>query len=169
MFGAASTKEAKYQLIYQDKPFSVRKYQPVMIAEVTIQGKTYSDISGKAFSMLFQYISGQNSAKDKISMTTPVVIQPKNTGQKISMTAPVLINSQAKDIWTMSFILPSTYTPETTPKPLNPLIKIYQRPKMEFAVVRFRGRLSEESKRIQNKKLRAWAKSAGYNLAGEPL
>lgn len=169
VFGVSSTKEAKYQTVYKDKVFSVRNYEPVMIAEVTLPGKTYAQVSGKAFSMLFQYISGKNSTQGEIAMTTPVVSQQTSSSEKISMTTPVLVDSKTKDAWTMAFVLPEKYTPKNTPKPLNSEVKIFERPEMKVAVIQFSGTLTPDSKAKNMDKLRTWAKSKNYVLTGKAI
>lgn len=86
---------------------------------------------------------------EKIAMTAPVlqqqnekppmtapVLQQQN--EKISMTAPVL-QQMERASWVIKFVMPSQYTIETLPKPINPAVKIVSIP-MEYQVaIRFSG------------------------------
>lgn len=167
VFGVATTEQAKYKVIDQDDQFSVRQYEPVVIAEVTVNDKSYDEASNKGFRMLFDYISGDNVAKQKISMTAPVTSKPQST--KIDMTAPVLINQNQPDQWRIAFVMPSDFTLANTPKPTNDQITIKQRPQMEVAVKRFSGFLDDESITTNTKALEKWMKSKELKASGAPV
>ena len=63
----------KYETLYSQDNFEVRKYEPVLKA------KTYSDKgSNNNFGKLFRYISGYNEKNQKISMTTPVYMKQES-------------------------------------------------------------------------------------------
>lgn len=104
-----STPQAKYQDIKKEDNFSVRVYEPVVEAQMTVEGKDYKSAVNKGFRELFKYITGSNIAKQKISMTAPVLI--KDNEQDIEMTAPVLINNNKQDnSWTIAFVMPAEMT-----------------------------------------------------------
>lgn len=76
---------------------------------MTVEGKDYKSAVNKGFRELFKYITGSNIAKQKISMTAPVLI--KDNEQDIEMTAPVLINNNKQDnSWTIAFVMPAEMT-----------------------------------------------------------
>jgi effector-binding domain-containing protein len=66
-------------------------------------------------------------------MTTPVV------SQQIAMTSPVI-----SDTGSMAFVMPSEYTLETTPEPIDINVKISEVPSRLVAVLRFSGSWSEK-------------------------
>ena len=106
------------------KDFEIREYPSIIIAETMLT----NDDQNSGFRVLADYIFGNN-----ISMTAPVINTP-NDSQQIKMTAPVLSNTQ-----TMAFVLPSTFTLDTLPKPVNPAVTLREVPKRTIAVIRFRG------------------------------
>jgi hypothetical protein len=118
----------EYEVLREIGPVQVRKYLPLTLATVT----TTSD--NAAFSILFDYISGNNSPNLRIEMTAPVISQ-KVRGEQIAMTAPVISDSE-----TFSFVLPSKYNSENAPAPKDPRIRIVGFPTRYVAVIRFSGR-----------------------------
>ena len=119
--------EPKYQIIKSNKNYEIRKYKDRLAAEVE-----YSN-EDSGFRNLFNYISGENTSLEKISMTVPVT-----QSVKIDMTAPVTQTTK-DDKMLMQFFLPSKFTLDTAPKPTNK--------KVELAVVKklpvvFSGKIS---------------------------
>ncbi len=124
----------EYNVIKQIEEIEIRHYPIIFLATATGQGR--DDL----FGALFRYISGDNSGNQKIAMTAPVI-----TPEKIAMTAPVISDSGS-----MSFIVPSKYTRETVPKPLDSRISIVEVPARTMAVLRFSG--WGEAKTVAEKK-----------------
>jgi hypothetical protein len=102
----------------------LRRYPPIVVA--TVRGMP----DNEAFRILFRYISGSNRTVSKIEMTVPVI----STGQRIAMTAPVVSSDD-----TFSFVLPSSYSIESSPVPLDPRSTLEQIPERHVAALRFRG------------------------------
>ena len=168
VFGVSNVEEAKYQTVKQDGQYSIRHYDPVMVAEVSIKKESYDKSTNKAFNLLFDYITGANEGKQMISMTAPVLNEAKES-EKISMTAPVFIDQQSTGNWSMSFVLPADFTPDTTPIPTDPQVHVYLRKAQEVAVVRFSGTLSEDSRMKYTKLLESWIQDNGYKKGGRPV
>ena len=132
--------EAQYTVVRQEDQFEIREYTPHIIAETVVEG----DLEGagnKAFSRLFQYISGNNRTQSKVEMTTPVSQKPE--GKKIAMKAPVG-QQRVQEKWAVSFMMPASYTLETLPQPLDPKVTLREVPARRIAVVRYSGFWSEE-------------------------
>jgi DNA gyrase inhibitor GyrI len=125
---------AKYTVITAEENIEIRDYPPLIVAEVTTQGPRQEAIK-QGFTQLADYIFGNNSSKNKISMTAPVTQQD---GEKISMTAPVTQQGN-ENAWTIRFIMPSNYTLDTLPRPNNDKVRIHQIPSARFAVIKFSG------------------------------
>ncbi|MEO6795609.1 MAG: heme-binding protein [Candidatus Dormibacter sp.] len=102
----------------------LRRYPPNVLA--TVRGMP----DNEAFRILFRYISGSNRTVSKIEMTVPVI----STGQRIAMTAPVVSSDD-----TFSFMLPSSYSIESSPVPLDPRSTLERIPARRVAALRFRG------------------------------
>jgi hypothetical protein len=162
---AMAIEEAEYTVVTKEGDFEIRDYKPHVLAETIVEGE-FDKAGNKAFSRLFQYISGNNAARDKVAMTAPVSQEAK--GEKISMTAPVG-QQQAGKRWTVSFMMPASYTLETLPRPLDPKVTLRLVPARTLAAVRYSGFWSEEGY-LQNKAaLESWIEKRGQTPIGEPI
>lgn len=140
-----NVKLPNYKILTKQKNIELRQYPPLLIAEVTTIGdRKYAASNG--FKQLAAFIFGQNRGQHneakKINMTSPVLQQEK---QKIAMTAPVLQSEIKSKIWIIKFIMPSTYTQQTLPKPDNANIKIVETPASRVLAIRFSGTASTAS------------------------
>jgi Txe/YoeB family toxin of Txe-Axe toxin-antitoxin module len=124
-----------------------------------VVASTTSEKGNTAFNLLFNYISGNNKSREKISMTAPVI-----TSEKIPMTAPVL---SKKDY--MAFVMPSTYDKSTIPKPKNSEVNIEIQPEKKIAVLRFGGYTSDKKVNNKIKELLESIKNNKLKTKGEPF
>lgn len=121
----------------------IRRYAPRVAAEASLVGE---ESGGEAFDALFRYISG---------------------AEKIAMTAPVATEAGAGRL-RMQFFLPSRYTAETAPKPVDPRIRILSLPEERLAVVRFSGRATAERAERQTALLLETLKRTPWRPVGTP-
>lgn len=162
---AMAVEEAKYRVLRADEGFELREYESHILAETTVDG-AFEDAGSKAFSRLFDYISGNNKQQRKVAMTSPVGQEP--TSQEIEMTSPVA--QQKKDgKWVVSFMMPASFTLETTPEPKDPKVSIREVPARLIAAVRYSGFWSEESYRLHLGKLQVWMAKNRLTQQGEPI
>lgn len=175
--GIATTEEAPYTTLRTVGDFEIRRYPTVIVAQVT-SSTNWEESQSESFQVLFNYISGNNTSQQDISMTAPVLLKELNientSSTKISMTSPVLLSENSNGSQ-MSFVLPIEYTLKTAPQPADERVKIIALKSGEKLVYRFSGVLNEESITIAEKKLFDFAKerdiqidkssiqSAGYN------
>ena len=162
---AMAIEEAKYTTIVTQRSFEVRQYQPHIVAETVVDGDLES-AGSKAFSPLFQYISGNNKSLDKVAMTAPVGMRAAN--EKISMTSPVA-QQQDDGRWAVSFMMPSSYTLETLPVPTDPSVALRQMPERTMAAIRYSGFWSEKNYLKHAAKLNAWVTKKGFNAVSDPV
>ena len=113
--------EVNYEVVKQNKVYEIRKYSNRLAIE-TITSK-----QGSSFRKLFNYISGNNENKEKISMTTPVT------------------QIEKKGSMTMQFYLPSKFNKDNTPSPSNPDVKILNIKGGYYAVIKYSGRASDKN------------------------
>ena len=155
----------KYTVLEKEGSFEVRQYPSYLTAE-TIVDAGFKDAGNIAFRRLFKYISGDNKKKEAISMTAPV--NQQNLSEKIAMTAPVSQRvSEGK--YAVSFVMPSKYTMETIPEPLDETVVIKQVPPQTMAAVRYSGTWSQ--KRYEEKKaaLEEFIQRKELDIFGEPV
>jgi hypothetical protein len=84
------------------------------------------------------------------------------------MTAPVLINNTV-DTSVMSFVMPSNFTPETTPKPKDPEVRVSELKDYKVAVIQFSGTLSDSNVKKHTKVLTDWIVKNDYSIISDPL
>ena len=119
----------KYTILKKIDDLEIRKYPKMIVVSTT------DNQDNSAFNHLFNYISGNNKSKEKVSMTSPVI-----SSKKIPMTSPVI----SKENY-MAFSLPQEFNMESAPTPTNPDVKLEEITEKILAVIRFSGITTEES------------------------
>ncbi len=189
LFGSAYAEPA-HEVILKDGNIEIRRYEPYVVAEVTVTG-SFDRATQSSFNPLFRYISGSNRDREEIEMTTPVLVEPGGQAEarlseaaesvKLAMTVPVIVEPQASAVnesgrrlagsdinaWTMAFVLPAGYTAETAPLPDNSNVVVRQVEQHEVASIRFSGRFSNERADLQRARLEAWLQARGLAHAGD--
>lgn len=162
-----ATEEPKYSVLEKEVPFELRSYEPMILAEVQVEGDL-DEASSQGFRLIAAYIFGQNQTSQKMAMTAPVTIDEQAVkSEKIAMTAPVGIESNAGK-WTVSFVMPSQYTTDTLPKPLNPAVQLRQIPAMKRAVITFSGFYNPQKVAEKILELESWMKTRNLQATGKP-
>ncbi len=171
---AHAIETASYEVMLTDGGFELREYAPQVRVETLVEAG-FKEAGNKAFSRLFDYISGANRSpsgigkdagrSEKISMTAPVT---QAAAEKISMTTPVSQNRYDDGRWQIGFLLPASYTPDTAPLPTNPDVALRSIPAQKMATVRYTGTWSNDNYTEQLNALQDWIKQQGLQLAGEP-
>lgn len=162
--GIRNYEEPTYQTLEQENKFEVRQYSDVLVAQSTSAGN-YKESSGQNFERLAGYIFGKNKANEKMDMTTPVLQEQQS--EKMKMTTPVF-QQQANTNWTMTFVLPSKYTLETVPRPLDENVIVKVLPKVKVATLQFNGRMNENNIFNHTQMLEDWLKQKGFNASANP-
>ena len=160
---ASAIEEPNYTVVRQYDGFEIREYAPYLVAEVVVPGPA-EEAGNQGFRILAGYIFGKNKGERKIAMTAPVAQAPA----KIEMTAPV---TQAADNggYVVQFTMPSKYTLETLPEPLDPQVKLKEVPGGRFAVIRYSGTWSERNYKEHLEKLERGVEAAGLRTTGSPI
>jgi len=161
---AIATEEPKYFVIENAPPFELRVYEPLILAEVKVEGDMDS-ASSQGFRLIAAYIFGKNRVNEKIAMTIPVSLEEKST--KIAMTAPVGIESN-QSISTVSFVMPSQYTLASLPQPLDEKVQLREVPATKKAVIMFSGFYSEEKVKEKTVELEKWIQANNLQPIGLP-
>lgn len=162
---AMATEEAKYSMLREDNNFSLREYEPHILAQTMVEGE-FEDAGSQAFGRLFKYISGYNTQSQKMEMTSPVGQEPLS--QKIAMTSPVGQQKQGGK-WLVSFMMPASFTLETTPEPKDANVLIRQVPAGFVAAIRYSGVWSEKNYLLNLAKLKDWISNHRLTPLGQPI
>jgi len=160
-----AVEEAKYTVTRKQDKLEIRDYAPSIVAEVVVNDN-FEDASNKAFRTLFNYISGDNTGRNKIAMTAPVAQKP--APEKIAMTSPVG-QQQSGDGWAVSFMMPASYTMDTIPLPDDPAVVLRQIPAHRAAAIRYSGTWSEKAYKKQLALLLEWIEAENLEPMGEPV
>jgi hypothetical protein len=157
--------KAKYKVIEKEGKFEIRQYSPQIVAE-TIVDADFDKAGNVAFRRLFDYISGNNRRKESISMTAPV--NQKARSEKIDMTAPVN-QYQSGGKFIVSFIMPSKYTLESLPEPLDDMVVLRKVESTKSAAVRYSGSWGKKKYELQKKLLEEFIRNKGLKITGDAI
>ena len=154
----------KYQIIsaYESENIEIRKYNPMLIAEVSVSGKRDEAISD-GFKQLADYIFGNNISEQSISMTAPVM----QKSQKIAMTAPVMQKPNNGN-WTVHFVMPSEYSMTNIPKPNNKDVILKNIPEKTMIAITFSGQNTDDNLSEYTQKLRDFMKRKNIKTVSDP-
>jgi hypothetical protein len=172
------TEQQPYELVRRYADFELRRYPAYAVAEVEVRG-TFDRAGNAAFRHLFNYISGNNTSRQSVEMTAPVLqasAPRKSQPQKVQMTAPVLQEGPLglaeggsdEAPYVVAFVLPAGMTEDAAPIPADPRVRIRTVPACVAAVVRFSGRGTESDFAKRNRQLQDALAAAGMRPAGSP-
>ena len=117
----------KYTLVAKKTGYEIRNYAPSKWVGGTFSGSSYTKAANEGFDLLFKYISGANSANEKIPMASPVATKivpgPGSTGEKN---------------FTVLFFTPFAYQ-TNTPTPTDPQLGLVSLPAITAYVGSFGG------------------------------
>ena len=165
-----ATEEAEYTVILKEENLEVRLYEPHIVAE-TVVDEEFEDAGSEAFGRLFRYISGNNQAQQEIAMTAPVgqvAGGQKIESQEIDMTAPVG-QTQVDGKWAVSFMMPGSFTMQTTPKPSDERVTLRQVPERTMAAIEYSGFWSKSGYQKNKARLEEWIDKQGFIIQGKPV
>ncbi|UCG56794.1 MAG: heme-binding protein [Phycisphaerales bacterium] len=157
--------KAKYEVIETEGKFELRQYQPQIVAETIVEAD-FDEAGNMAFRRLFNYISGENRRKESIAMTAPV--NQKASSEKIPMTAPVS-QREYEGKYSVSFLMPSKYTMENLPEPLDPNVRLRDIPARRIAAVRYSGSWSRRRYEAKRALLEEWIRKKGLRITGKDI
>jgi hypothetical protein len=161
---AMAIEKPSYRVVERREAFEVREYAAHVVAE-TVVGGSREEAGNAGFRILAGYIFGKNRGEKKIAMTAPVT---QSEPAKIAMTAPVTQAGQ-EGRWIIQFMMPSAYTLETLPEPLDPAVSFRVVPARRVAAHGYSGTWSASRYEEHLATLRAALDAAGLVAVGEPI
>ncbi len=160
--------EPSYKVLEKSGDLELRAYESKIVAEVFVSGEM-NKASSAGFRLIADYIFGNNTSttgiSEKISMTAPVTMEPQS--EKISMTAPVTLEKTAGR-WRVHFVMPSSYTMASLPKPNNTDVTLREVAPANYAVITFSGLASQKKVTAQTDILMDWLDSKGIKTLNTP-
>jgi hypothetical protein len=137
---------APYQVVRADGKFALRNYPALVWVETPMQGS-----SDESFMRLFRFIGGDNAAKQKIAMTTPVYMAGENTNVM------------------MAFVMPKNMSASSAPKPNDANLSVCEIRGGQFAVLRFSGGRNSKNETAALAKLNTWLARQKLKSEGGPI
>jgi len=162
---AVATEEVKYRVLESSGDFELRQYESSLGAETTVEGD-FHEVGNEGFRRLFDYISGKNRKKQSIPMTAPV--SQEASSEKIPMTAPVN-QEKVGGAWRITFLMPSAFTMETLPEPLDSRVKLVKIPGRLMAALSYSGTWSRDRYEGKEQRLKELIRQRGLKIEGEPV
>ncbi len=133
---SSRVEQAEYTLVEDKGDYEIRNYSAHIVAQTTVVG-SYKESLNRGFTIVASYIFGDNTKKEKIAMTSPVLSQNNlGTGENVAMTAPVLVSMEGES-HTISFGMPKGYTLETLPIPNDSRVELVEVPDQKMAAIKF--------------------------------
>jgi hypothetical protein len=163
-YSVSKLEQPKYVTLKSEGKIEIREYKKYIAAETTMKGAEY-DSMNDSFRIIAGYIFGKNVKSEKIEMTAPVT---QASSEKIEMTAPVTQTGKDGE-WKMQFMMPSKWTLETLPKPLDERVRFVEVPAKKFAVIKFSGFWNEKTFKKQQQKLLDYITTNKLETVGLPI
>jgi methionine-S-sulfoxide reductase len=164
-FAVANVERPNYTVLDNSKEYEVRQYDAYIVAEVTVTGN-YRDATNEGFVLIADYIFGNNTTQEEVSMTAPVVnSEAESNSEKIAMTTPVLTDDpDAETERTIAFIMPSEYTLDTLPQPNNDAVTLREVPAQTIAVLEFSWWASASRLQAKKEELSSYLERDGLDV-----
>ncbi len=138
----------KYNVVRTEKDFEIRFYPTVAMATITSSVKSHKELGNSGFKKLANYIFGGNSANKQIAMTTPVHMDVSDS------------------LSSMSFVMPTNYTKDSLPLPIDSTVKISTTSDEYVAAIKFEGFASEKDIKYYTEKLENALKEKAISYYG---
>jgi hypothetical protein len=122
----SNVENPEYTIIVSHDQIELRDYNEFIVAQVLVK-EDFKTARSVGFKFLAHYIFGDNIEHLKIAMTAPVMEQKQ------------------ENAWNIKFMMPSIYSLNELPKPLNNKIKLLEIPQKIFVVIRFSGLASDSN------------------------
>jgi effector-binding domain-containing protein len=135
-----SYEKLTYQVLKKEKHIEVRRYDPFMMMKV-------KRTSNQGFGVLFQYISGYNTKRQKIQMTVPVL-------------------TDVESLEYIAFTMPKINTNDY-PNPIDPNIEMIQMPAKSYLSISFKGSHHHAKKAFSD--LEKYAEIHQIEICGDPI
>jgi len=149
-FAGKRIEKQKYRVIKKEKEFEIRYYPPAIFATTRSSAKSYRELGNSGFRKIAGYIFGNNESSAKIAMTAPVHMDINEKGSS------------------MSFVMPSEYTLDKLPRPVDGRVELHESPAVYMAAIEFGGFASDQRIKQYADQLSQSLKKNGIKMIGNP-
>jgi len=138
-FGIRLYEETSYEVVSRiGERIEIRRYAQRVAVQITLPFAGRAS-RNEAFQILFAYIAGANSSdlsrSGNMAMTVPVKV---SSSERVAMTVPVQSSETDGEVF-MQFFLPTKFTIDRAPKPLDGRVRLVERETETIASLRFSG------------------------------
>jgi hypothetical protein len=146
-----AAESSRFKVVSKDGNFEIREYREHILGEVEVEAD-YDAAIYQGFSILADYIFGNNASRTQIEMTAPVTEQ--KTGERMDMASPVALRESLDGKkFRIAFTLPSKYSLASLPEPNNKQVKLRKVDPHRVAALRFSGYLNRKLAEKEAEKL----------------
>lgn len=161
---ASAYEEPAYEILRQTDDYEIREYRSYLVAETRVDGD-FDRTGSAAFRRLAGYIFGDNrrAAADNPEDSESV---------SMNMTIPVTrerIEDEKGRATVYRFVMERAYDREALPVPNDDRVSVAEVKAGRFAVLRYRGRITEERFLKYAEILETSLKRDGLTAIGEPI
>ena len=150
--------EPRFTPVLKEGPFELRDYPARTEARVTLDTPRENALNS-GFSVLASYIFGSNEGRQKIDMTTPVLLAPEGSGPN---------PDPATADWVVSFIMPPGRAAKEMPAPADPRVRLLDFAPQRMATIRFSGSSGPDKVEQKRAELARWMTAHNLIPAGPP-
>ena len=150
----SGVEQAAYEVLRADGAIEIRRYQPMVVAEVGVEGSRKPAIS-RGFRAIAGYIFGGNAGARKVAMTAPVMQQHGPDG--------------ASPTWAVRFVMPRQWTLETLPRPNDPNVVLKPIAAETYAAITFSGFHDRRTLERHTDRLKDYLVREGLTPRGLPV
>jgi hypothetical protein len=145
------TDEPEYEVERRLGELEIRRYPARIEAHTRLTVPDFETAVDEGFMRLANYIFGGNDAEQELAMTTPVLTIPRASTH------------------TVAFVMPPDRTLDSLPRPHDDRVKLVTIPARRVAVIRFRGRYTDEVMLEQTRRLHELVAAADLDTKGQPM
>jgi len=151
LFGCTAIVEAieepEFEVVETLGNVEIRRYSSYWVAQTNVSGD-FGEAGSQAFRPLVDYLSGDNNAGEKISMTAPV--QQRSLDNRHVVT----------------FVMPREAVASGLPDPTDAAVTLEEVPAQLVAALRYSGNWKESRYRDFEQQLRQQLHASEYNICG---
>jgi hypothetical protein len=170
-FARAFTWQPPYRVEFDYGRLQIRRYAPQILAETTVEGRSWPDALDVGVTRLTDYLFGGNELEAKLPMSTPVLTSINAARRDLESWRPPSVtelnelNGPTSRI--VALAMPSRLTLDDLPAPKDERVHLHGVPERRMAALCFRGSNTSDLPAQKRNELLFLLKCAGLRAASE--